>query len=109
MTQEEYFAYEARFKHILDEESWEYEKQLLEQEKKSWKHEKKLREQELERKQEELTQREKEAKVKAKIQKAEEKQKVTARKLLSMGMDIEDTVKATELSKEEVIEIQKEL
>jgi predicted transposase/invertase (TIGR01784 family) len=60
MTQEEYFAYEARLKHILDEESVQRDRELWEEEKKKFEEEMQQWEKERQQLEEEMQQWEKE-------------------------------------------------
>ncbi|MBP1969206.1 FKBP-type peptidyl-prolyl cis-trans isomerase [Virgibacillus natechei] len=86
-TQEQYLAYEARAKRIIDEEAAQREAEL--------------RVQEAEEKVAEAEQKATKA-----VQKTEER---IARELLSKGSDIEFVAGATGIDKERVIEIKREM
>lgn len=79
-SEEEYIAYEARLKRIFDEEAAQREAELRLQE----------------------------AELRVQEEKQNEKEE-TARRLLASGADIETIIVATELDKERVIEIKREM
>ena len=80
-TQNEVLAYEARLKHVLDEEATVREAELREQE----------------------------AHQEGRQKGRQEEKEMTARRLLAKGMDIEDVVELVELDEEQVIRIKNEM
>ena len=123
-TQEEFLAYESRLKRILDEEAAQREAELRIQEAERIEEEARRKEEEAERIEGEAKRREEKArerveeakrqkeKVRERAEEAKKKskdmQKRVARRLLSMGIALEEVAKTTELSKDEVIEMEKE-
>lgn len=114
MTQEQRLAYESRLKHILDEEAFQSRMERLKRETEQIEKrtvEMKTRAVEIEKKAE---QKEKAAEQKTKVaeqktKEAEQKIETFAKRLLAKGMDIEFVAESTGLTKDRIIEIQRNM
>ncbi|WP_373893859.1 hypothetical protein ACUL41_03155 [Virgibacillus natechei] len=94
-TQDQYFAYSARLKWILDEAAFPREMEL--------------RVQEAEEKAAKAVEEAEKAELKEEIEARQRVKERVARRLLTRGMDIEFVVEVTKLDKKRVIEIQQDM